>query len=811
MSTNGHVLVPTEVSVHQPVVEDRDPPTRRKLFFFDRLKVLVLLAVFVFLTTSQQKTDIPLMSWGEAFRDQLRAKWWVLILAGLEVLRQIHNLISEHSRGYHQFWQKKVFGGWENMMSKMNPFQRFRLSKLVKRLVFLAVIGTIFSWMWGLSMWQALAEAPARIFRNIFINPALGLPVGLTIALSTLGGLVYIVFFFGIFFIGGVETFKPGEIKTRFADIWGQDHVVRRVKENLDFLEKPKEIEDRGGYVPGGILLWGPPGTGKTLLAEASAGETGKPYVFVDPSAFVQTFIGVAPMKIKHLYRRLRKLALRYGGVVVFFDEADVLGSRGGVGGGGFDDKASMEQYEAVKWFSPQGQRELVSWMQKQDAENEASAPERPRTWRDGIIMGGMMGGGGGMGTLQALLTEMNGLNKPRGFFSRRLRSFMNINAKKPPRYRILHMFATNLPNALDAALLRPGRIDRMYKVGYPMKDGRARTFQGYFDKIRHTVTQPEIERLSTMVPGATGASIKDLVNEAVLVALREGRDVVTWADVLQARYLRRVGEHEQVEFVERERHAIAIHEACHAVTAYLKRRHYEIDFVSIEPGAGYYGVVMSNKSDDTFVSWRSMFETDIMVALASLAGERMFFDGDSSAGVSGDLRSATYFASVMESSYGMGDTISVPSVVQEIAGGGGGGYPKAADKDDSDARHRASMGNRIEMHLARLLDETTRLLQENRLMVLAIAHALETHKTISGEDVAAIFDGRQGPKVNGRDYHHPSFLEVADRYHNEALVAHRVTGPVEIPLPVVARGNPQLVASSAPLPPPPPAPGMRR
>ena len=56
---------------------------------------------------------------------------------------------------------------------------------------------------------------------------------------------------------------------------------------------------------------------------------------------------------------------------------------------------------------------------------------------------------------------------------------------------------------------------------------------------------------------------------------------------------------------------------------------------------------------------------------------------------------------------------------------------------------------------------------------------------------------GRQGPKVNGRDYHHPSFLEVADRYHNEALVAHRMTGRVEVPLPVLARGNPQLVASS--------------
>ena len=304
MSMNGSSLVPTMTSVHQPVIDDREPQLRPKMFFMDRIKVLILLTIVLLLCTSEQKTQIPLMTWGEAFRDQLRAKWWIVILFGLEVIRQIHNLISEHSKGYHAFWQKKVFGGWERQMSKMKPYSRFRLSRLVKRLAVLSVIGLLLSWMWGIGPIQALAEAPARWFRNIFLNPAVGLPIGLTIALSTLGGLVYIVFFFGIFFIGGVETFKPGEIKTRFSDIWGQDHVVRRVKENLDFLEKPKEIEDRGGYVPSGILLWGPPGTGKTLMAEASAGETGKPYVFVDPSAFVQTFVGVAPMKIKFLYRK---------------------------------------------------------------------------------------------------------------------------------------------------------------------------------------------------------------------------------------------------------------------------------------------------------------------------------------------------------------------------------------------------------------------------------------------------------------------------------------------------------------------------
>src|SRR5204863_6221961 len=138
--------------------------------------------------------------------------------------------------------------------------------------------------------------------------------------------------FIGLFWLlsrGGVDTYYPDDITTRFSDVWGQDHVVERVKESIVFLEDPDSIEEKGGYVPSGMLLWGPPGTGKTLMAEAVAGETGRPYVFVDPGAFNNMFMGVGILKVKSLFRKLRKLALRYGGVIVFFDEADALGSRG--------------------------------------------------------------------------------------------------------------------------------------------------------------------------------------------------------------------------------------------------------------------------------------------------------------------------------------------------------------------------------------------------------------------------------------------------------------------------------------------------
>src|SRR5439155_20369190 len=101
-------------------------------------------------------------------------------------------------------------------------------------------------------------------------------------------------------------------------------------KENIIFLEQPELIEEKGGKVPKGILLYGPPGTGKTLMAKAVAGETSKPFVMVEPGAFNNKFFGVGILKVKALFRKARKLSLRYGGVVMFFDEADALGNRGG-------------------------------------------------------------------------------------------------------------------------------------------------------------------------------------------------------------------------------------------------------------------------------------------------------------------------------------------------------------------------------------------------------------------------------------------------------------------------------------------------
>ncbi len=625
--------------------------------------------------------------------------------------------------------------------------------------------------------------------------------------IQILFGLVFVVAQFAALFWflsrGGVDVYYPDDIKTRFSDVWGQDHVLERVKENIIFLENPEVVEDRGGYVPGGILLWGPPGTGKTLMAEAVAGETGKPYVFVDPGAFINMFFGVGVLKVKGLFRKLRKLALRYGGVIVFFDEADSLGNRGivtqGVPGGGVTGSSafSASGCHGFSYLSPDTQ-----WLLARDAMAAALPEDGPAVRRNRQIIGAGLngGGGGGMGTLQALLTELSGLKKPRGFVNRVLRRALGMRPKPPPKYRILVMMATNMPSALDEALLRPGRIDRIYRVGYPSKAGRIRTYEGYLAKVQHELTAEQIDKLATITPYATGATIKDLVNEALITAIRDGRDVITWPDVIKAKQLKELGPPEDVEYIERERHAVAIHEACHAVVAYRTRQHMEIDIATIEKGSDYLGMVASVKPEDQFTRWRSEYEADILVSLASLAGERMFFDSDSSSGVSGDLESATTVASYMEGFWGMGTTVSSYSSARRLEVGSPGGGRPGANGEDPSLRARHALADRIEDNLSALLARAEAILRDNERHVLALAHALETHKTLSGEDVTAVFEGGRGPLVDGTPYADDQFIARLREYHLAAKRAHREHSQPQLPLPaaVPAMVNGAVVADGS-------------
>jgi ATP-dependent Zn protease len=795
--TSGGAPAPDAAADVDPRFPWKATGTRKPLALWDRTKfVLLLSAVLGLLVWDEYVKKSPAEGWSQAWQQISWDQRWLLWLLGVEVLRQAHFLLSERSRRWHRFWSVRVFGRttswWER---RFNPWNRYRLARVAKLLLVVALTAVVLGKVTSAPPVVALFKAPV-----IFVR---ALPTLLYVVMIVSLGILQFVAIFWFMSRGGVETYFPEDIEKRFSDVWGQDHVLERVKENIVLLEDPERIEARGGHVPSGILLWGPPGTGKTLMAEAVAGETGKPYVFVDPGAFNNMFFGVGILKVKALFRRLRKLALRYGGVIVFFDEADSLGSRGaGAGTPGAASTPAPWQTAGCNGFSHLSGRGRSLVVERAGVARAATAAPGGghRRIADRVVMPNMGGGGGGMGTLQALLTELSGLTKPRGFLNRVVRRTLGMRPKPPPKYRILVMMASNLPEALDPALLRPGRIDRIYRVGYPSKAGRIRTYEGYFTKVNHDLTAEQIDKLATITPYATGATIKDLVNESLIYAIAEDREVVTWADVLKAKQRKQLGPPEDVEYIERERHAVAVHEACHAVLAWQTRHHYDIDLATIEKGSTYLGMVASVKTEDQFTRWRTEHESDILVSLASLAGERLFFEGDNSSGVSGDLESATYLAALMESQWGMGSSVSSLPALQDLQiaagspeprgrahrGGRGGGIGFGADLGtrprDESAHER--MGQRIEANLARLFEDAERILREHRAQALALAHALETFKTLNGDDVIAVLEGSRGPIVDGTPYKDPVFGAALEAYHTAAVEAHRRHASVSTPLP---------------------------
>ena len=740
--------------------KESERPTRRPMILLDRVRFILLFLVAWAVLVVADIGDNPLLSAGDAVRRGLRNNWWLLLLAAVELIRQVHYWISEKSAPYHRSWQR-AWKGLEGARGKLPPLLRFRLARIARIAVFLTIVSIVLGKVTGESPLTALFKAPAMIIQ--------ALPAILQVVLIMMVAVGQFVAIFWYLSRGGVETYMPDEIQTRFSDVWGQDNVLHRVKENVALLEKPELVEAKGGQVPRGILLWGPPGTGKTLMAKAVAGETGKPFVFVEPSSFNQMFVGVGAMKVKALYRKLRKLAIRYGGVIVFFDEADVLGSRGapsggfgGLGGAGGSSPIGLDQCGGFGYLSERAQLNVL----RSSPAPGTTRPPAP------IIMGGM---GAGAGVLQPLLTEMSGMEKPRGLVNK-IRKLLGLRPVPPPLYRILTIMATNLPDALDPALLRPGRIDRIFKVGYPPLEGRIQTYNGYLRKVKHDLTDEQVRLFALTSGQASGAQIEAFVNEALILAIKDGRDTITWNDLTLAKFHRRFGLPDQHQYTDRDRHSVAIHEAGHAVAFYRLDYTSVIDVANIEKRGQVGGFVAPAPLEDSDKDWTHNLEISIKVSLASRAAERLFF-GENSSGVGGDMNSATSLTMLMLGNWAMGDFLASHGATFE---GMEGGQPGMPDR----AVHDRPFGARVEAQLKRYYDEVYALMEENRTELLTLAHALEVHGALSGSDVEAVLNKTQGPVVDGRMYADPTFLAELEAYHAEVMAKLREKGPVEIRLP---------------------------
>jgi len=448
--------------------------------------------------------------------------------------------------------------------------------------------------------------------------------------------------FFGAFFIYGRigRTYvDPGEANydVKIEDVRGQRSAVDEMRRILTLMEQGRNYVRAGGKRERGVLMVGPPGTGKTMLAKGIASSMHVPIIITSGSSFQGMFLGMDALNVFMTVRAAKSRAKRWGGSVVFIDEFDALGSRrSGMAGGGAGG------------------------------------------------MGGMFGGGQ-LG-LNTLLVMMDGVDNP-GYFKQMGRRMVNITLDglflprqigvngtkikfripilRAPRYNILFVGATNRPQVLDEAVVRPGRFGRQIIFRMPTKDDRKDIADLYFAKKKH---DPELDtparrdEFARVADGYSPAMIEQALSLALMYAFEDNREAFTWRDIREAMGNIEAGLAHPVVYTERERIAVSRHELGHAVAA----RYFLPDAVSVRLSirmrSGSLGHHRAVDKEEEFSKFRSHAAGELRHGLGAIASERVFY-GENSTGVSMDLIQSTDLASRMIVNWGMGPDPLPPHV----------------------------------------------------------------------------------------------------------------------------------------------------
>ncbi len=317
--------------------------------------------------------------------------------------------------------------------------------------------------------------------------------------------------------------------------------------------------------------------------------------------------------------------------------------------------------------------------------------------------------------TLNQLLIEMDGFD---------------------PKSGIIIMGATNRPEILDPALLRPGRFDRQILVDRP-------DFKGRVDILKvHTrnlimADDVDLKEIAAMTTGFVGADLANLCNEAALMASRKGRDKVTMADFQEA-FERVVAGLEKKNRVinEQERKIVAYHESGHAIVGYLTPGAEKVQKVSIVPrGLGALGYTLQTPTEDRFLMSKNELLGKIKGLLGGRAAEQIVF-GEISTGASNDLERATKIARSMIVVYGMSKRLPNISLVQNTAGQFLGEGPDVTP-------HSEKVEQMIDEEVLEIIDqcykEDLELLEKNRDKLEAMAQRLLEKENIDAKDVEEI------------------------------------------------------------------------
>ncbi len=537
------------------------------------------------------------------------------------------------------------------------------------------------TWLWiGLITLFTFALFDAGVMRFLITVMELGLQLAIIIATF----LFQFVLMFWFLSRTRMYTIMPGAEGVSFEDYRGQPEVLEQARQLVMLLRGVRAFEGAGGEPLNGLLLEGPPGTGKTWLAQAISTEAGVPFYYVDTSSLQAMFMGMGTLKVSRMYAKARKAAKAYGAAVVFLDEIDAIGSRSGVSSVG------------------------------------------------GGTQGGFGGfGGGSMGLLSTMLIEMSGFSLEHGWRARlRTWFYKNILRRQPPKpqKRVLTIGATNRIQALDPALLRPGRFDKKMRIDAPDLEGRRDIFEYYLSKMAHDESMDPMV-LATETPGYTPADIKYLLNETLRYALFDGRRYMTYVDFQLAQPEHEMGLRAPIKHMSKEaRERIAYHEAGHAAAVRLFLPEHRISRVTIIRQGMAYGHVVHYPARESYqgMMTRESYLNRLRVAVAGKAAEIEFCGAkNQTLGVGGDfayIRSVLYAMAMAGMLGPLGGALSI-------------------NPQNGMLIPSQEMGEAMETLFQRTLIETRQALRERSEMLRALVERLLEQEEMLADDVRAFFD----------------------------------------------------------------------
>ena len=323
--------------------------------------------------------------------------------------------------------------------------------------------------------------------------------------------------------------------------------------------------------------------------------------------------------------------------------------------------------------------------------------------------------------TLNALLVEMDGFE---------------------PAEDIILMAATNRPDVLDSALLRPGRFDRQIVVDVPDLKGRLGILKVHTKKIVMNKRKVKLEAIAKGTPGMVGADLENIVNEAALLAARKKKRSVDMTDFEEAKDKVMMGvQRKSVVLSEEEKKTTAYHEAGHTLVATQTKGADPVHKVTIIPRGRALGVTMQLPIDEKHGYSRGYIEGRLAILMGGRAAEELIFN-ELTTGAGNDIEQATKIARKMVCEWGMSDILG----------------PMTFGKKNEEI----FLGREIQSHrdyseaTARMIDEevvrivrksqstANQILKQNMGQLHNLAKALLEHETIDGEEVAAVMEGKQ-------------------------------------------------------------------